>query len=196
MIIFNIHLKSYFPVPGDRRKPEREGGRQWHPAILRPADRFVGSNKKLGWNGPRIHGFLQRRPGAAFGICFCWALHSATSVQVGLIKNPVLIRTVPISVLITGYFQVKSREEQTDLLQWCRPPPAAVYSQLWWLDRLHHGFLPKPAPDEFGPLFVCLPGSISYYHRWVLVFAFQSGKADSILILCAFINVFFPFFGF
>lgn len=28
VIIFSIHLKSYFPVPGERWKPEREGGRQ------------------------------------------------------------------------------------------------------------------------------------------------------------------------
>lgn len=97
---------------------------------------------------------------------------------------------MPLSVLIAQYLQVKSWEEQTDLLQWCGPPPTAVHSQLWWLDRLHHGFLPKPAPDEFRHLLVCLPCSISYYHRWVLVFAFHLGKADYILILCAFINVF------
>lgn len=93
-------------------------------------------------------------------------------------------------MLIAQYLQVKSQEERTDLLQRCGPPPTAVHSQLWRLDRLHHGFLPKPAPDEFRPLLVCLPRGISYYHRWVPVFAFHLGEADYILILCTFLNVF------
>lgn len=118
---FGIHLKSYSAVPGEHRWPKREGGRQWHPAVLWPADWFFGRNKKLGWNGPRIHRFLQRRPGAASGICLCGALHPAASVQVGFLTNAVLKGTVHIpecadSTIIAG--QIPRRANWSSATAW------------------------------------------------------------------------------
>lgn len=70
-------------VPGDSCQPERKGGCRWHPAVLWPADGLFGCDKNLGWNHPGVHRFLHRGPGAAPRICLCWALHSATRIQVG-----------------------------------------------------------------------------------------------------------------
>lgn len=73
-------------VPRDAGQPERERGCLWHPAVLWSAEWFSGSNKNLGWDNPRIHWFLHRGPGAAPRICLCWALHSATCVQVSFLS--------------------------------------------------------------------------------------------------------------
>lgn len=82
--------------------------------------------------------------------------------------------------------QVKSREEQANLLQRRGPPQTAVRSQLWWLDWLHHGFLPEPAPDELRHFLVCLPCSAGYHHRWELLFAFHYSESHCIWISCSY----------
>lgn len=86
--------------------------------------------------------------------------------------------------------QVKSWEEQADLLQRPGPPPTAVRSQLWRLDRLHHGFLSEPAPHELRHLLVCLPCIASDHHRWELLFAFHYSECDCIQLMFIFRAVF------
>lgn len=73
-------------VSGDGGKSEGERRRRWHQAVLRAAQQLSGRHSKLGWKHPRLHGLLHWGPGAAPGICLCWALHPATGVQVGLLK--------------------------------------------------------------------------------------------------------------
>lgn len=63
-------------------------------------------------------------------------------------------------------------------------------SQFWWLDWLHHGFFPKSTPHEVRHFLVCLPCSVSYHHRWALLFAFHYSESDCIWILRIFRTVF------